>query len=157
MKTNIHAFADVSSTNIGFGSRVWQYVVILKGARIGIDCNICSHVLIENDVVVGDRVTIKSGVQLWDGLRIEDDVFVGPNVTFTNDHFPRSKKYPEQFSITTIKRGASIGAGAVILPGLTIGEFAMIGAGSVVTKSVPMGAVVMGNPARIVRYVPISD
>lgn len=157
MNANIHAFADVSSTNIGFGSQIWQYVVILKGARIGIDCNICAHVLIENDVVVGDRVTIKSGVQLWDGLRVEDDVFIGPNVTFANDRFPRSKKYPEQFSITTIKRGASIGAGAIILPGLTIEQFAMIGAGSVVTKSVPKGAVVMGNPARIVRYVAVSD
>ena len=153
MKTQIHALAEVHSVNIGPGSRVWQFVVILQGAQIGADCNICSHVLIESDVVVGDRVTVKSGVQLWDGLRIEDDVFIGPNATFTNDPFPRSKQYPERFAMTTIKRNASIGGGAVILPGVTIGEGAMIGAGAVVTKSVPAGAVVVGNPARVVRHL----
>jgi UDP-2-acetamido-3-amino-2,3-dideoxy-glucuronate N-acetyltransferase len=153
MKTQIHPLADVGSTNIGSGSRIWQFVVILYGAKIGTDCNICAHVLIEGDVVIGNRVTIKSGVQLWDGLRIEDDVFIGPNVTFTNDPFPRSKQYPEQFSMTVIKHGASIGGGAVILPGLTIGERSMVGAGAVVTKSVPPDAVVVGNPARIVGHV----
>jgi acetyltransferase-like isoleucine patch superfamily enzyme len=138
---------------MGEGTNVWQYVVVLPKARIGRDCNICAHVLIENDVVVGDRVTIKSGVQLWDGLRIEDDVFIGPNVTFTNDKFPRSKAYPEKFLVTTVGKGASIGAGAVILPGLTIGRKAMIGAGAVVSRSVPANAIVVGNPARIVGYV----
>lgn len=128
-------------------------MVILKGATIGRDCNICAHCMIENNVVIGDRVTIKSGVQLWDGIRIEDDVFVGPNVTFTNDKFPRSKVYPEQFLESFVRRGASIGANATILPGLTIGANAMIGAGSVVSHSVPANAIVVGNPGRIVGYV----
>jgi acetyltransferase-like isoleucine patch superfamily enzyme len=157
MQNQIHPLADVLSTYIGPSTRIWQFVVILSNARIGADCNICSHVLIENDVIIGDCVTVKSGVQLWDGLRIEDDVFIGPNVTFTNDPFPRSKRYPAAFLITTVKTGASIGGGATILPGITIGRGAMVGAGAVVTKSVPDGAVVVGNPARIVRYVEVAD
>lgn len=151
--TKLHTLSEVQSLYVGPNTRVWQFVVILPDARIGADCNICSHVLIENDVIIGDRVTVKSGVQLWDGLRIEDDVFIGPNVTFTNDPFPRSKQYPATFPVTTVKAGASIGGGATILPGITIGRGAMVGAGSVVTKSVPDNAVVIGNPARIVRYV----
>jgi UDP-2-acetamido-3-amino-2,3-dideoxy-glucuronate N-acetyltransferase len=150
---NIHPKAEVFSTTIGIGTRVWQFVVVLPKAKIGEDCNICSHCFIENDVVVGDRVTIKNGVSLWDGLRVEDDVFVGPNVSFTNDRFPRSRRPPENFLQTVIEKGASIGAGAVILPGLTIGENAMIAAGAVVLKSVPGNAIVVGNPARIVGYV----
>lgn len=138
---------------IGAGTRVWGFTHLLSGAQIGANCNICEQVFIEGDVVVGDRVTVKCGVQLWDGLRVEDDVFIGPNVTFTNDLFPRSKRYPETFLQTRIKAGASIGGGAVILPGLTIGEKAMVGAGSVVTKSVPAGAVVVGNPARVIRLL----
>ena len=110
---------------------------ILPGAVIGCDCNICDHTFIENDVTVGDRVTIKCGVQLWDGTTVEDDVFIGPNATFTNDPFPRSKQYPTEFSRTVIKRGASIGANATILPGITIGERSMIGAGAVITRNVP--------------------
>lgn len=106
-----HPLADIQTTNIGLKTRIWQFVVILPHARIGADCNICSHVLIENDVVIGDRVTVKSGVQLWDGTRIEDDVFIGPNITFTNDAFPRSKQYPAAFAVTTIGKGASIGGG----------------------------------------------
>lgn len=149
----IHESANVSSQQIGVRTKIWQYVVIFQRAVIGVDCNICSHCLIENDVIIGDRVTVKSGVQLWDGLRVEDDVFIGPNVTFTNDPFPRSKQYPSSFPLTIVKTGASIGGGATILPGLMIGRYAMVGAGSVVTKSVPDGAVVLGNPARIVRYV----
>ena len=149
----IHPTADVQSGAIGVGTRVWQYVVVLPKAVIGRDCNICSHCLIENDVIVGDRVTVKSGVQLWDGLRIGDDVFIGPNVTFTNDKFPRSKQYPDTFSLTEIDAGASIGANATILPGIRIGRQAMVGAGSVVTRSVPPNAIVVGNPARIVGYV----
>src|SRR5690606_10028189 len=113
----------------------------------------CDHVFIENDVIIGDRVTIKSGVQLWDGITLEDDVFVGPNATFTNDRFPRSKAYPEEFARTTVSRGASLGANCTILPGLTIGMNAMIGAGAVVTRSVPPNAIVVGNPAKIVGYV----
>lgn len=152
-KAYIHPLADVQTSAIGEGSKVWQFVVILPGAQIGRDANICAQVLIENDVILGDRVTVKSGVQLWDGLRIEDDVFIGPNVTFTNDPFPRSKKYPTSFPETIIKTGASIGGGATILPGITIGRHAMVGAGAVVTRSVPDYAVVVGNPARIVRIL----
>lgn len=144
----IHPLSDVQSSKIGLTTRIWQFVVILPGAVIGEECNICSHCLIENNVVLGNRVTLKSGVQLWDGLRVEDDVFIGPNVTFTNDKKPRSKIYPNEFAQTVIGKGASIGAGAVILPGLTIGEGAMIGAGSVVTKDVAPFTVVYGNPAK---------
>lgn len=148
----IHPKAEVNGAAIGEGTNVWQFVVILGGARIGCDCNICAHVFIENDVVVGDRVTVKSGVQLWDGITLEDDVFVGPNATFTNDPFPRSKRIPPNgFSRTVVKRGASIGGNATILPGLTIGENAMVGAGAVVTRDVPPGAVVAGNPARVIE------
>lgn len=157
MPPQIHTLANVLANSIGDGTRLWQFVVVLPSARIGADCNICSHVLIENDVIIGDRVTVKSGVQLWDGLRIEDDVFIGPNVTFTNDPFPRSKQYLPAFAETIVKAGASIGGGATILPGVTIGSGAMVGAGAVVTKSVPDNAVVVGNPARIVRYLRGND
>lgn len=149
----IHPLSDVQSQNIGVNTNVWQFVVILSKATIGDDCNICANCFIENDVVIGNRVTVKSGVQLWDGAVIEDDVFIGPNVTFTNDKYPRSKQYPEDFPKITVKRGASIGANATILPGVSIGEDAMIGAGSVVTKSVPDHAVVIGNPAKIIKYL----
>lgn len=149
----IHPHADVQSRQVGRGTHIWQYVVVLEGARIGEDCNICAHCFLEGDVIIGDRVTLKSGVQLWNGLRIEDDVFVGPNATFANDKFPRSKAPPAEFLQTRIERGASIGAGAVILPDITIGQGAMIGAGAVVTKSVPPFAIVVGSPARIVGYV----
>ena len=149
---SIHPSADVKSHSIGEGTSVWQFVVILAQARIGRDCNINAHCFIENDVVLGDRVTVKCGVYLWDGLRIADDVFIGPNATFTNDRLPRSKQYPDSFPQTVIERGASIGAAAVILPGLTIGAGAMVGAGAVVTRDVPARALVVGNPARIVRY-----
>ena len=157
MSLKENQLTDIQSPHIGPATRIWQFVVILPNARIGVDCNICSHVLIENDVIIGDRVTIKSGVQLWDGLRIEDDVFIGPNVTFTNDPFPRSKQYLATFPATTIKIGASIGGGATLLPGITVGRRAMVGAGAVVTRSVPDGAVVVGNPARVVRYLGLGD
>ena len=147
----VHPSADAQSKQVGQGTRVWQYVVILPGAVIGRDCNICSHCFIENRVVVGDRVTVKCGVQLWDGVTLEDDVFVGPNVTFTNDLQPRSRNSEANLLSTLVKKGASIGANATILPGLTIGEGAMVGAGAVVTKDVPPGATVVGNPARPVR------
>jgi UDP-2-acetamido-3-amino-2,3-dideoxy-glucuronate N-acetyltransferase len=152
-QASIHALSDVQSTNVGARTRVWQFVVILPGAVIGDDCNICSHCFIENDVVVGDRVTVKSGVQLWDGVRLEDDVFVGPNVTFTNDRMPRSRVYPEAFPHTVVRRGASIGGGATILPGIEIGERAMVGAGAVVTHDVPARAIVVGNPARVTGQI----
>lgn len=150
--TFIHNLADVAGAVVGEGSKIWQFVVILAGARIGADCNVCAQTLIEGDVVVGDRVTIKSGVQIWDGTRVENDVFIGPNVTFTNDRYPRSKEYPKQFSGITIKHNASIGANATLLPGITVGEYALIGAGAVVTEDVPPYAVVVGNPAKIIRY-----
>lgn len=148
-----HALSDVQSKTIGDGTRIWQFVVILAGARIGRNCNINAHCLVENDVIVGDNVTVKCGNYLWDGVRLEDNVFVGPNATFTNDRMPRSQVYPNSFPITVVKRGASIGAGAVILPGITIGEGAMIGAGAVVTRDVPDHALVVGSPARVVRYL----
>lgn len=146
----IHPTADVQTEAIGDGTRIWQYVVVLGGAVIGRDTNICSHCFLENDVVIGDRVTVKSGVQLWDGVRLEDDVFVGPNVTFTNDKYPRSRQYPDSYPLLVVRAGASIGGGAVLLPGITIGVGAMVGAGAVVTKDVPSGMLVRGNPAKIV-------
>lgn len=152
-KPYIHPLADVQSNNIGLNSRIWQFSVILKGAKIGNNCNICAHTLIENDVVIGHNVTIKSGVYIWDGVTIEDDVFIGPSVTFTNDKKPRSKQYPEEFAKTIIKKGASIGANATILPGLNIGKNAMIGAGAVVTKDIPDNAIVIGNPGKIQGYI----
>lgn len=148
-----HPLADIQSTNIGPGTNIWQFCVVLQGARIGADCNLCAHVLVENDVQIGDRVTIKSGVQLWDGVTVEDDVFIGPNVTFTNDLVPRSKQYPESFARTVIQKGASIGANATIVAGHSIGSFALIGAGSVVTKDVPPHTVWYGNPAVQRGYV----
>lgn len=148
----VHANGICESTQIGPGTRIWAFAHVLNRARIGADCNICDHVFIENDVVVGDRVTIKSGVQLWDGIRLENDVFVGPNASFTNDLFPRSMHHPQQYAQTRVCVGASIGANATILPGLTIGRSAMVGAGAVVTHDVPPHAIVVGNPARIVGY-----
>ncbi|MDN8617538.1 WxcM-like domain-containing protein [Variovorax ginsengisoli] len=148
-----HPNALCESATIGSGTRVWAFAHVLPRARIGIDCNICDHVFIENDVIIGDRVTVKCGVQVWDGVHLEDDVFVGPNVTFTNDIFPRSKQYPESFGRTVVQSGASLGANSTILPGITIGRNAMVGAGAVVTRSVPPNAIVVGNPARITGYV----
>jgi acetyltransferase-like isoleucine patch superfamily enzyme len=148
----IHVSAICESVSVGKGTNIWAFAHVLPGAVIGVDCNICDHVFIENDVVVGDRVTIKSGVQLWDGLRIADDVFIGPNATFTNDKNPRSKQRPKIFLATVVESGASIGANATILPGITIGRGAMVGAGAVVTHNVPPYAIVVGNPARISGY-----
>ena len=150
MSIYIHPSADIQTKDIGVNTKIWQYVVVLPGATIGSSCNICSHCFIENDVVLGDRVTIKSGVQLWDGIKVDDDVFIGPNVTFTNDKYPRSKQYSEEFPVTLIKKGASVGGNATILPGITVGENAMIGAGAVVTKDVPAKTTVVGNPAKII-------
>jgi acetyltransferase-like isoleucine patch superfamily enzyme len=146
----IHERALVETDTIGAGTRIWAFAHVMPGAVIGAECNICDHTYIEGDVIVGDRVTVKSGVFLWDGLRVQDDVFIGPQATFTNDLMPRSRQ-PFQLRETTIARGASIGAGAVILPGVTIGERAMVGAGAVVTKDVPADVVVVGNPARVIR------
>lgn len=149
----IHPLSDVADSQIGHGTRIWQFVVILKGAKIGVNCNICAHTLIEDDVLIGDRVTVKSGVQIWRASVIGNDVFIGPNVTFANDMYPRSKHFPNEFQGVTIHDGASIGANATLLPGIIIGERAMVGGGAVVTKDVPARAVVVGNPAKIVRYI----
>ena len=153
----LHENALCESVSIGKGTRVWAFAHILPNAVIGSECNICDGVFIENDVVIGDRVTIKCGVQLWDGLTVEDDVFIGPNATFTNDPFPRSKKQPKNFAKTIVRKGASIGANATILSGLEIGAGAMIGAGSVVTRSVPPNAIASGNPASITGYVETNE
>ncbi|MDH0032431.1 MULTISPECIES: WxcM-like domain-containing protein [unclassified Acinetobacter] len=149
----IHPLSDVQSKNIGQNTRVWQYSVILKDAVIGTGCNICAHTLIENDVCIGNNVTVKSGVYIWDGITLEDNVFIGPCVAFTNDKKPRSKQYPEIFAKTIVEQGASIGANATILPGIRIGKNALIGAGAVVTKDVPENAIVVGNPAKIKGYI----
>jgi UDP-2-acetamido-3-amino-2,3-dideoxy-glucuronate N-acetyltransferase len=149
----IHKLAEVNSKNIGVDTNIWQYAVVLSGAVIGNNCNINCHTFIENKVIIGNNVTIKSGVYLWDGITIEDEVFVGPNVSFTNDKFPRSKKYPDVFDKIHIETGASIGAGAIILGGVHIGKYAMIAAGAIVTKNVPAYALVKGSPAIICNYI----
>jgi acetyltransferase-like isoleucine patch superfamily enzyme len=148
-----HPTSIVETEQIGPRTRIWAFAHVLPTARIGADCNICDHTLIENGAVIGDRVTVKCYVQLGEGVTLEDDVFVGPNVGFTNDRFPRSREWPAEYARTLVKRGASIGANACILPGLTIGAKAMIGAGAVVTRDVPSRAIVVGNPAFVKGYV----
>lgn len=149
----IHPLADCQSEYIGDDTKIWQFCVVLPEAVIGKNCNICSHCLIENDVKIGNNVTIKCGVQIWDGIVLEDDVMVGANVSFTNDKYPRSHNKDWTLMQTRVCKGATIGAGATLLPGLTIGEGAMIGAGSVVTKDVPAGELWIGNPARFYKKV----
>ncbi|ASQ89942.1 dTDP-6-deoxy-3,4-keto-hexulose isomerase [Prosthecochloris sp. GSB1] len=149
----IHPSSEVKSETIGDESVIWQYCVVLPGARIGKNCNINCHVLIENDVIIGDNVTIKPGVQLWDGMRIGDNVFIGPNVTFINDNTPRSKYHDFEIRASHIMSGASIGANATILGGLTVGEYAMVGAGSVLTHDAPSFSLWKGNPARQCGFV----
>lgn len=149
----IHPLSDINTKSIGSNTRIWQFVVILNGAKIGSDCNICAHTLIEGKVIIGDRVTIKSGVYIWDNTTIENDVFIGPCVAFTNDKFPRSKDHNKELGAILIKEGASIGANSTILPGITIGQKSMIGAGSVVTKDIPDFAIAYGNPAKVIGDV----
>lgn len=149
----VHPNGLCESSTVGDGTRIWAFAHVLPGARIGRLCNICDGVFVEDDVIIGDRVTVKCGVQLWDGLRVGDDVFIGPNATFANDPFPRSRQPPERFAVTHIHDGASIGANATILPGVTIGQGAMIGAGAVVVADVPANAKIVGNPGTIIGYV----
>lgn len=150
---HVHPQGLCESPHIGEGTHIWAFAHVLPGARIGRDCNICDGVFIENNVVLGDRVTVKCGVQLWDGMYVEDDVFIGPNASFSNDRFPRSKAHDRPLSETRIAKGASIGSNSTVLPGISIGRYAMVGAGSVVTRDVPPYAIVTGTPARITGYV----
>ena len=149
----IHPLSDVQSKNVGDGTRIWQYSVVLPGAVVGRNCNLNAHTFVENDVVLGDNVTLKCGVFLWDGLRVGNNVFIGPNASFCNDKYPRAGVHDDRRTLlkTTICDGASIGTGAVVLPGVTIGENAIVGAGAVVTKDVPANATVAGNPAKPIR------
>lgn len=153
MSINIHPLADVQSQNIGENTMIWQFCVVLKNAKIGTNCNVNCHVFVENDVYIGNNVTIKPGVQIWDGITLEDNVFIGPNVTFTNDHFPQSKNTDFEIRRTLVKKGASIGANATILGGITIGENTLIGAGSVVTKDIPANEIWVGNPAKFLKKI----
>ena len=148
MSVFIHSTSDVQSKSIGEGTRVWQYVVILPGAKIGRNCNICSHCFVENDVVMGDNVTVKPMVAICDGVTLEGDVFIGPHVSFTNDRHPKSGNRGFKLERTVVRKGASVGAGSMVMAGLTIGEGAMVAAGSVVTRDVAPGAMVFGCPAR---------
>lgn len=148
MAITIHPTALVASKRIGDGTRIWAFVNVLEGATIGRDCNICDRCFIENDVILGDRVTVKCGVSLYDGVRLEDGVFVGPDVSFSNDSRPRSGVHPTPLPRTTVQEGASLGAGAILLPGVRVGRFAMVGAGSLVTRDVPDYALAYGSPAR---------
>lgn len=149
----IHRFADCMNKNVPDSTNIWQFCIVFPNCKIGENCNICSHCLIENDVYIGNNVTIKCGVQIWDGITLEDNVMIGSNVTFTNDMFPRSKNKKWTLLKTKVCKGATIGAGSVILPDITIGEGAFIAAGSVVTKDVPAGELWMGNPARFYKKV----
>ena len=151
----IHETSDVQTNNIGEGTTIWQYCVILSNAKIGKNCNICSHSFIENDVIIGDRVTIKNGVYIYNSINIENDVFIGPNVTFTNDIYPESKRDSNReeaiFPKTIVCEGASIGGGSTILPEIIIEKKAIIGDGFNVTKNVKDYSIVYGNAATFKR------
>jgi len=149
----IHPLSDCQNTKIPESTNIWQYCVVLPGAQIGENVNICSHCFIENDVKIGNNVTIKCGVQIWDGIELEDNVMIGSNVTFTNDMYPRAKNKDWKLLHTRVCKGATIGAGSTLLPGITIGERAFIAAGSVVTKDVPAGELWMGSPAKFYKKV----
>ncbi|MBL9037209.1 MAG: N-acetyltransferase [Archangium sp.] len=153
----VHPQALCESTSVGAGTRIWAFAHVMPGAVIGAECNVGDGVYVEGKAVIGNRCTLKNGVQVWDGVTLEDDVFVGPNATFTNDFFPRSRHRPAEFPRTLVKAGASIGGNATILPGITIGERAMVGAGTLVNKDVAPGAIVVGNPARVIGHVDDTD
>src|SRR5262245_56273859 len=152
---SVHERALVETDEIGSGTRVWAFAQVMSGARVGSDCNICGHAFIEQGAVIGDRVTVKNNVQVWDGVTIEDDVFLGTNATLTNDPNPRAaiKKSREQLSKTVVRRGATVGANATIVCGITVGEFAFVGAGAVVTRDVGAYSLVVGNPARPIGWI----
>jgi UDP-2-acetamido-3-amino-2,3-dideoxy-glucuronate N-acetyltransferase len=163
MAALIHPLAFVEATEIGDGTRVWAFAQVMKGAIVGADCNIGGHAFIEGGALLGDRVTVKNQVMIWSGVTIEDDVFLGPGVIFTNDRRPRSPRMPEVagryrapelwLGPTRVCRGASLGAGAIVLCDLTIGQFALVGAGAVVTRTVAPHALMVGNPARRAGWV----
>jgi len=159
----IHPAALCESDAVGDGTRIWAFAHVMAGARIGRDCNIGDQVFVEGGAVIGDRVTVKNGVMVWSGLTIEDDAFIGPGVIFTNDRNPRSPRCPDTAGRyasganwlipTRVHRGASLGAGAIIVCGVTIGAWAMVGAGAVVTRDVEPYRLVLGHPARPVGWV----
>lgn len=151
----VHDKALCESDDVGAGTRVWAFAHVMEGARVGADCNVCDHAFIESGAVVGDRVTIKNNVLLWDGVVVEDDVFLGPNVVFTNDPNPRVgfKKDPSEFLATRVRHGASLGANATVVCGVTVGSYAFVGAGTVVTRDIPNHALVVGNPARRIGWM----
>jgi UDP-2-acetamido-3-amino-2,3-dideoxy-glucuronate N-acetyltransferase len=153
----IHPLSDVQATNIGENTFIWQFTIVLENAIIGNNCNINSHCFIENDVIIGNNTTVKCGVYLWDGIILGNNVFIGPNVTFTNDKYPHSKIYPQIFQKIIIEDNVAIGAGSIILGGVTLGKGAMIGAGSLLTKNVPAGELWYGNPAKFIRKIDTND
>jgi UDP-2-acetamido-3-amino-2,3-dideoxy-glucuronate N-acetyltransferase len=146
----VHPQALCESDDVGPRTRIWAFAHVLAGARIGADCNVGGHAFVEGGAVVGNGVTVKNHVLLWHGVTVEDEVFLGPGVVFTNDATPRAPfpKGPAGWLVTRVRRGATVGANATVLPGLTIGSWAMVGAGSVVAADVPDHALVVGNPAR---------
>ena len=158
----VHPTAIVETFRIGPGSRIWAFTHVMRDVTIGANCTIGEHCFIESGAIIGDEVTIKNANMVWDGVQLEDGVFVGPRVNFTNDLYPRSprisqgrNRYADRgwLEPTVVKRGASLGAGAIILPGITVGEFCMVGAGAMVTKSLPPYALAVGSPARVRGWV----
>lgn len=158
----VHPAAIVETDGIGEGSRIWAFTHVMEGASIGANCNIGEHCFVEGGAVVGDNVTIKNGNMLWEGITIENGVFVGPAVVFTNDRYPRSARAPHGegryrgngwLLPTLVQQGATLGAGSIILPGITLGEFCMIAAGAVVTRNVPSYALIVGNPGQVRGWV----
>lgn len=163
MNSFAHPTALVESEDVGAGTRVWAFAHVMKGAHVGRDCNIGEHCFVESGSSIGDGCTIKNGNMIWEGVTIEDGVFIGPSVHLTNDLYPRSPRLPEAKNRyrdrsdwlvpTRIKRGASLGAGSVIIAGITVGEYAMLAAGAVATKNIPAYALARGNPAKVCGWV----
>lgn len=152
MQSKLHPTAIVETDKIGNGARIGAYVHILPGVQIGANCNIGDHVVIEDNVVIGDGVTVRPGAQLLGGVRIEDDVLIGPNVVFTDKRLCNENALDKN-PITVVQKGVLIGGNATILRGITIGQNAIVRIGSVVIKNIPPNAIVEGNPAHITGYV----